>query len=328
MNVAVSVVIPTYNRRTMVREAVASVFAQRGVDFELILIDDGSTDGTAEDLAELAKTGMRQGVAEIQMMRTANRGVAASRNTGARMARAELIAFLDSDDLWAPSKLAKQVDFVRDNPQCQMSQTGELWIRAGRRVNPGRRHQKREGDFFLDSLRTCLISPSAMIIRTQLFQSVGGFDETMTAAEDYDLWLRVLRDHPVGLIDEPLVTRRAGHPGQLSATVPAIDRFRILALMKLLTASGGEVPEFPLERRRAVVEVLVEKCRIYAQGLTRRGQDRSATMVLEIAGRADGWRDRPDSHLENAIESYRALLRQQTAGWIAESRDQVEMAPL
>jgi glycosyltransferase involved in cell wall biosynthesis len=328
MNVAVSVIIPTYNRRAMVREAVASVFAQRGVDFELIVVDDGSTDGTAEDLAELAETGRRQGVAEIQTMRTANRGVAAARNMGVRIAGAELIAFLDSDDLWAPSKLAKQVDFMRDNPQCQISQTGELWIRAGRRVNPGRRHQKREGDIFLDSLRTCLISPSAVMIRTPLFRSVGGFDETMTAAEDYDLWLRILREYPVGLVDEPLVTRRAGHPGQLSTTVPAIDRFRILTLMKLLATSSKEVPHMFEERRRAVVEVLVEKCRIYAQGLTRRGQDRSAAIVLEIAGRADEWRDRPDSHLENAIESYRALLRQQTAAWITESRGQVEMAAL
>jgi glycosyltransferase involved in cell wall biosynthesis len=328
MTAAVSVIIPTYNRRAMVHEAITSVLAQRGMEFELIVVDDGSTDSTAEDLAELAEAGMRQGVGETQMMRTANRGVAAARNTGARMARASLIAFLDSDDLWAPSKLAKQVDFMRANPACQISQTSELWFQRGRRANPGRRHQKREGDIFLDSLRRCLISPSAVMLRTPLFRETGGFDETMTAAEDYDLWLRILRDHPVGLVDEPLVARRAGHPGQLSTTVPAIDRFRILALMKLLATSSGDIPEIPIERRQAVAEVLVEKCRIYAQGLARRGQDQTAAMVLEIADHAYAWSDRPDRRLEEAIESFRALLREQTAAWIEQSGGRVEMAEL
>ena len=128
------------------------------------------------------------------------------------MARAPLIAFLDSDDLWAPDKLHRQLAFMREFPDCVISQTAEIWIRDGRRVNPGLRHLKRAGDIFLDSLRTCLISPSAVIMRTELFRALGGFDEDFAAAEDYDLWLRILVDHEVGLLDEPLVTRRAGHP--------------------------------------------------------------------------------------------------------------------
>ena len=123
---------------------------------------------------------------------------------------------------------------MRANPDCAISQTDEIWIRNGRRVNPGLRHRKRAGDIFIDSLRTCLISMSAAMMRTDLFRSLGGFDEIMMAAEDYDLWLRILIDHEAGLLDEPLVTRRGGHPDQTSATTPAIDRFRILALTKLL----------------------------------------------------------------------------------------------
>ena len=150
------------------------------------------------------------------------------------MARAPLVAFLDSDDLWAPEKLERHLEFMRENPGCAISQTNEIWIRNGRRVNPGMRHRKRAGDFFVDSLRTCLISPSAVLMRKELFDSTGGFDEDMRAAEDYDLWLRIQVEHEIGLLDKPLVTRRGGHPDQLSVTTPAIDRFRILALAKLL----------------------------------------------------------------------------------------------
>src|ERR1039457_4126011 len=100
---------------------------------------------------------------------------------------------------------------------------------------------------------------------SDLFRSAGGFDEHLTAAEDYDLWLRILIDHEAGLLDEPLVTRRGGHPDQLSATTPALDRFRILALAKLL-ADDRLSPA----RRTSVVEVLAEKSCIYARGLRRR----------------------------------------------------------
>ena len=192
----------------------------------MIVIDDGSTDGTAEHLTRLDKT--------IRIERIEHRGPAAARNRGVELARAPLIAFLDSDDLWAPTKLERQLAFMRANPGCAISQTNEIWIRNGRRVNPGVRHRKRAGDIFIDSLRTCLISMSATMMRTDLFRSLGGFDEIMAAAEDYDLWLRILIDHEAGLLDEPLVTRRGGHPDQTSATTPAIDRFRILALTKLL----------------------------------------------------------------------------------------------
>ena len=99
----------------------------------------------------------------------------------------------------------------------------------------------------------------------------------MAAAEDYDLWLRILAKHEIGLIAEPLVMRRAGHPGQLSATVPAIDRFRLLALLKLLDGD-----QLNLSQRCAVGIVIEEKCAIYAQGLRRRGREADAIAVMEI----------------------------------------------
>jgi glycosyltransferase involved in cell wall biosynthesis len=300
----VSVIIPTYNRAAMLHEAIASVLAQQDVRLELIVVDDGSTDGSCDDLASLIETARGAAQVTFRLVRNIrNRGVAAARNAGVANATAPLIAFLDSDDLWAPTKLRRQIDFMRASSGCQIAQTEEIWIRDGRRVNPGRRHEKRAGDIFVASLRTCLISPSAVMMRTELFTALRGFDEQMIAAEDYDLWLRILRHHQVGLIEEPLVTRRAGHPGQLSATVPAIDRFRILALLKLLAGI-----DLSRERRVAIGEVLTEKCGVFAQGLKRRGDEAAAGFIRDVADHTGTWVSGPNAGLEQAISGLRAML--------------------
>jgi len=300
MHPEVSVVIPTYNRRAMLREAVLSVLAQHGASFELIVIDDGSTDGTGDDLARLCE----EHCATLHVERTGNRGAAAARNRGVALAHAPLIAFLDSDDIWMPQKLERQLDFMRAHPECEISQCQERWIRGGRRVNPARRHRKRRGDFFLESLRTCLVSLSAVIMRTDMFRALGGFDETMRACEDYDLWLRVLVTREIGLLDNDLAERRGGHPDQLSATVPALDRYRILSLTKLLADSRLSAP-----RREAVALVLAEKCAIYAKGLRCRERDRAADCIERIAGQALGdWRSAPTESIAIAAEAIRRLL--------------------
>lgn len=294
MTLEVSVIIPTYNRCALLLEAIDSVLAQSTQSFELIVIDDGSTDGTAEHLKGIAKSIRFEGIEHC--------GPGAARNRGVALAGAPLIAFLDSDDLWASTKLERQLAFMNANPDCAISQTNEIWIRNGRRVNPGLRHRKRSGDIFIYSLRTCLISMSAAMIRTDLFRSLTGFDESMLAAEDYDLWLRILIDHEAGLLDEPLVTRRGGHPDQTSATTPALDRFRILALTKLL-ADNRLSPA----RRTAVIEVLVEKCRIYAGGLLRRGRIDQARLYQRIADQAQNLRT---PEIRSAIDSMRSMLHE------------------
>ena len=167
------------------------------------------------------------------------------------------------------------------------------------------RHRKRAGNFFVESLRTCLVSPSAVLMRKELFDSIGGFDEDLSAAEDYDLWLRIQVDHEIGLLDEPLTTRRGGHPDQLSATTPAIDRFRILALAKLL--SGDSLSP---GRRLATTQVLIEKCRIYAAGLMRRGKIDAARRYERIADQAGQWQTRAVPEIRCAIESIRLGLRE------------------
>src|SRR5215469_655972 len=301
MSLEVSVIIPTFNRRPMVVEAIRSVLVQREVRFELIVVDDGSTDGTPAAVDDT----LENATAPVRFIRTERRGVAAARNLGVEAAMAPLIGFLDSDDLWKPEKLSRQLSYLRDHREYRISQCNESWVRDGRRVNPGLRHLKHAGDIFIGSLRTCLISPSAVIMETDLFRDLGGFDETMTAAEDYDLWLRILLRYEVGLLEEMLVVRRAGHGDQLSTTVPAIDRFRILALAKLLAA-----PELTGSKRIATAEVLAEKSRLYANGLQRRKRD--ASLYEEIALRAlQNWARDSDPALALTLSELQKRNRQE-----------------
>jgi GT2 family glycosyltransferase len=145
-----------------------------------------------------------------------------------------------------------------------ISQTEDIWIRHGRRVNPHNKHHKRAGDIFIDSLELCLISPSAVIMRKELFDKVGLFDETLPACEDYDLWLRVTSRYSVGLLPEQLIVRYAGHADQLSARYWGLDRFRIKTLVKILKA------DLSAEQIVAVKKVLYAKMNILATGALKR----------------------------------------------------------
>ena len=269
--VSVSIVLPVFNRSQWVCEAVDSVLAQTLQDFELIVVDDGSTDKTPDALGRYGD--------RIRLLRQQNRGVSAARNRGVRSAGGRWIAFLDSDDLWRAEKLAKQTAFLAGRPAARICQTEEVWIRNGAQVNPGRRHRKPSGDIFTASLALCLVSPSAVMMEKSLFMETGGFDESLPAAEDYDLWLRISLRHPVYLIDEPLVVKRGGHADQLSKT-PGIDRYRIRALEKIL--DGGALSQ---ARYRAAEAVLREKCAIYAGGCRKRGRIEEAQYYEALAER-------------------------------------------
>lgn len=264
----VSVIIPAYDRWPMLCDAVESVLDQSYRDFELIVVDDGSTDGTAEWL-------VRYGTA-LRRVSQSRRGVAAARNLGVRFSCGRYLAFLDSDDLWKRKKLEIQLSFMEAHPEVQICQTEEIWIRNGLRVNPKRRHRKPTGDIFRASLDLCLVSPSAVMMTRGLFDMVGGFDEGFPVCEDYDLWLRVAASTPVHLIPEAMVVKRGGHKDQLSRSTWGLDRFRILALKKLLDAGVGG------EKRRRVMETLQKKVAIVAQGARKRGREEEALMYERI----------------------------------------------
>lgn len=268
MSPTVSVIIPTFNRWPLVGEAVESVLAQSVVDYEVIVVDDGSSDATVRRLSQFG--------ARLRIFTQENLGVSAARNLGARLARGDFLAFLDSDDLWLPRKIAVQTAFMQQNPTVQICQTNEIWIRNGVRVNPKAKHRKPSGDIFLPSLELCLVSPSAVMLQRELFERLGGFDETFPVCEDYDFWLRIAVKHPVPLIDEPLVVKRGGHADQLSRSVWGLDRYRVLALQKLLRA-GVDRP-----RRDAALQVLRRKIGVLASGARKRGKADEAAAYEQI----------------------------------------------
>ena len=270
-NPEVSVILPTYNRGWILKEAIDSILAQEFKDFELIVVDDGSTDNTGEILDSYEQ--------DIIVLRQSHKGVSAARNRGIAEAAGRLVAFLDSDDLWLPRKLTSQVDFFSSNPAAVINQTEEIWVRNGVRVNPKTRHHKFSGMIFERSLALCLVSPSAVMIKKNLFSEVGVFDENLPACEDYDLWLRISCRYPVHLIEKPLIMKRGGHADQLSKA-PGLDKFRIQSLKKII-ASG----QLEQDLYRAAVRTLQEKCAIYAAGCRKRGKDAEAQIYDELARR-------------------------------------------
>ena len=258
----VSVVIPTYNRAWIVKEAVDSVLAQDYKDFELIVVDDGSTDDTSRVLAPYGDA--------IKVVFQENKGVSAARNRGVSQASGRFIAFLDSDDLWLPKKLSTQVEFFHQRPDALICQTEEIWVRNGNRVNPKKRHKKHSGMIFEPSLELCLVSPSAVMIRRDVLDSAGGFDETLPACEDYDLWLRISCRFPVYLIGTPLTVKRGGHDDQLSKKA-GLDKFRIKAIENIIKT--GILSD---NQHRAALKMLKKKCGIYAAGCRKRGREEEA----------------------------------------------------
>ncbi|MGA6927308.1 MAG: glycosyltransferase [Desulfosarcina sp.] len=269
----VSVVLPTYNRFRMVAGAIDSVLSQEYSKIELIVVDDGSTDDTQ---ALLSSYGDR-----IRSIRQARRGVSAARNAGIRATTGELIALLDSDDTWLPGKLTAQVDFFTRRPQALICQTEEIWIRNGVRVNPGKRHRKKAGMIFEPSLALCLVSPSAVMMRRSLLNEVGLFDESLTACEDYDLWLRIACRHPIHLIDTPLIVKHGGHADQLSR-LPRLDKYRIRSIVRLLNSGC-----LSSDQRKASIAILATKCTIYAQGCRKRGRNKEADHFEQLADAYD-----------------------------------------
>ncbi len=258
----VSVIIPTYTRWPLVREAIESVLAQSYRPVELIVVDDGSTDDTASQLAEFGTT--------LRVIEQPQKGVSAARNRGASIARGRYLAFLDSDDLWLPDKLAIQTAFMEDHAEVEICQTDEIWLRRGIRVNPRARHRKPSGDIFRRSLDLCLVSPSAVMVTRALFNRSGGFDEDLPVCEDYDLWLRIATKHSIPLIAKALTIKRGGHGDQLSHSLWGMDRYRVASLEKLLrTDLSGE-------RRQWAIETLRRKVAILSHGARKRGKEEEA----------------------------------------------------
>ena len=252
-----SVVIPTFNRRILLERAINSVIKQTLKDFELIIIDDGSTDDTSLFLDRLKSKYKGFPFFVIQQK---NKGVSAARNAGIIKARGDWVAFLDSDDEWNRKKLEVQKNFILGNPEFYWVHGNEKWIRNGKFLNQKNIHLREGGDIFIRSLGLCLVSPSTVVVKKEVLKKFGGFDETLVVCEDYDLWLKISNRFPVGFCREELVIKYGGHEDQLSSQYIAMDFFRVLSidrLMPKITSSKNKV---------AAVNTLLDKCRVLIDG--------------------------------------------------------------
>jgi glycosyltransferase involved in cell wall biosynthesis len=261
---SVSVVVPTFNRSAHIERALRSVISQTRPPEEIIVVDDGSTDGTPSLL--------RRDYPEVRLIEQDHRGVSAARNRGIRASKGSLVAFLDSDDEWLPNKLEKQIAAMARVPDRPLCHTDEIWVRRGRRVNQRNKHRKYGGRIFQHCLPLCVVSPSSAVLRTWLFESVGVFDESLPACEDYDFWLRLTARYPVLYLDEPLIVKYGGHEDQLSRRYWGMDRFRIRALEKILRDA-----ELSADDRDAARAELRRKVELYARGARRRGKHEEAS---------------------------------------------------
>ncbi len=226
----ISVIIPTYNRYKFLQRALESVYTQTYKPNEVIVIDDGSNDETST---------IKKLFPHIKYIYQKNSGVSSARNLGIKNATNEWVAFLDSDDTWHNNKLQKQVDFHKENPNIKMSYTDELWIRDNQEVKIPKKFKKYGGHIFERCLGHCIIAPSSVVVHKKILNQVQNdglvFDEELEVCEDYDLWLRVACKDEIGLVDEKLITKYAGHENQLSFKYWGMDRFRVIALEKLIS---------------------------------------------------------------------------------------------
>jgi glycosyltransferase involved in cell wall biosynthesis len=208
--------------KTLAR-AIDSVLAQSYEAAEIIVVDDGSSDATSE----VAKM-----YPEVLLLRQNNMGVSTARNNGVMMASNEWIAFLDSDDTWHPKKLAFQVAHHKKYPDTLVSYTDEVWIRNDKEWPIPKKFHKPDKVSFEDSLGYCNIAPSSVLINKQCFERLGGFDESFEVCEDYDLWLRILRENTIDLVPQKLINKYGGSDDQLSQKYKFLDRWHIRSLFK------------------------------------------------------------------------------------------------
>ncbi len=245
----VSVIMPAFNSERYIAEAVESVLQQSYKNFELIIVNDGSTDRTDEILQKYSNG--------IHYIKQPNLGVSAARNKGILASHGEYVSFLDSDDLWFKETIKLQHTFLTSHPEVGLvygemqlfDHTGPLsndWVTSERVPRP-------EGYIFKDLILSCLFGLSTVMVRKDVLNNVGVFDPNLPAGEDYELWLRISSKYKIGYIPDRLMMYRR-HPASLTTSAPPLKPWDILVAEKTLKTHPDEskqINPFLLQRKFA-----------------------------------------------------------------------------
>ncbi len=270
----VSVVIPTFNRGSLLDRAVASVMKQTVQCRELVIVDDGSTDNTQDYLQKLI---VKDNI-KLKIYRQENKGPAAARNLGIKNSQYDIIAFLDSDDHWHKRKLEYQYRDFAEKSDFLICHTKEKWLRRGVHLNQKKIHIPRNGDIFTHCLQLCAVGMSTVMVKKELFEKIGSFDEAMQCCEDYDIWLRASCNYPFLLVDIPLTIKEGGREDQVSCKYRVgMDKFRIYSLKKLLDSNVLNSEQYILAFKE-----FEKKVAVYGNGCLKHGNEELGNKYLEL----------------------------------------------
>ena len=259
-NPTVSVIIPTYNRANLVAKAIKSVLSQTYQDFEIIVIDDGSTDNTEEIIR-----GFKDKRVKYIKKYKENKGSSVARNIGIKVARGKYIALLDSDDEWLPEKLDKQIKVIKNEfPEVGVVCSWSYNIDKKGNYISKRYLPKKDGYIYEDLLSTNPISVPTVLIKKECFNRVGLFDDLLNAQEDWDMWIRIAKYYRFALIKVPLVKYRL-HPNQISKNLEV----KIITANRILVKYANELKKRPDAHSKHYFYIGNRLCHI---GKTKEGQ--------------------------------------------------------
>ena len=270
----ISVVIPTLNRINTLQRALDSVINQTYKPAEIIVVDNGSSDGTLKFL--------REQYPKITILIENKIGVSSARNKGIKKSINQWIALLDSDDAWHPRKLEIQTSMLDSAlKEYNLIHTDEVWFRNNKHINQMKKHKKQGGYIFERCLSLCCISPSSVLFKKNILDKVGLFDESLPVCEDYDMWLKICSSEEVLFAQDKLTYKYGGHKDQLSKSYWGMDRFRIKSIENIIKNF-----DLTYKQKKQAKKELIKKLKIIINGAFKRN---NLSIVNEFSTKLEYW---------------------------------------
>jgi len=270
----ISVVIPTLNRINTLQRALDSVINQTYKPAEIIVVDNGSSDGTLKLL--------REQYPKITILTENKIGVSSARNKGIKKSINQWIALLDSDDAWHPRKLEIQTSMLDSaSKEYNLIHTDEVWFRNNKHINQMKKHKKQGGYIFERCLSLCCISPSSVLFKKNILDKVGLFDESLPVCEDYDMWLKICSSEEVLFAQDKLTYKYGGHKDQLSKSYWGMDRFRIKSIENIIKNF-----DLTYKQKKQAKKELIKKLKIIINGAFKRN---NLSIVNEFSTKLEYW---------------------------------------